>query len=320
MIKQVLFLLLICVFFSCESKCETEQKIQKIPMEVNLVRFDQKFAEAAPKSLPELKKEFPFLFPENVSDSVWVNKMTDTLQQTLNREVTETFPNLAKEKDEIHQLFQHLKYYFPKFSAPKVITLTTGVDYRNRVIVTDSLLLISLDVYLGKDHKFYGGIYNYIRADFEPELLVSDIAGEYAKNFVPYPASRNFLAQMVYYGKILYLKDLLIPFKSDAQKIHYTEEQLQWAKNNEEQIWRYFVEKELLYKTNPDLKERFIDIAPFSKFYLQLDSKSPPQLGRYLGWQIVRQYVERNEGVSLKEVLSADAKIIFNESNYKPRK
>lgn len=320
MIKKVVFLLLIGSLISCESKSETEQEIQKIPIEIDLVRFDQQFAEATPKSLPRLKNEFPFLFPDNVPDQVWIDKMEDTLQQALNREVRKAFPDLAKEKDEIRQLFQHLKYYFPKFSTPKVITLTTGVDYRNRVIVTDSLLLISLDVYLGEDHKFYKGIYSYIRKDFEPELMVSDIAGEYAKHFVAVPTSRVFLEQMIYYGKILYLKDLLIPFKSDAQKIRYTTEQLQWAKKNEEQIWRYFVEHELLFKTNPDLKSRFIDIAPFSKFYLKLDSKSPPQLARYLGWQMVRQFVEKNEKLSLKEVLSTDANTIFKKSNYKPRK
>src|SRR5699024_5913026 len=151
-------------------------------------------------------------------------------------------------------------------------------------IVTDSLMLISLDVYLGSEHDFYDGIYNYIAQDFEKELMLSDIAGEYAKKMLPQPKSRTFLAQMVYHGKILYLKDMLIPFKTDAQKIKYSEGELQWAKENEDNIWRYFVEKELFFKTDPELRNRFIEIAPFSKFYLKLDRESPPQLGRWMGW------------------------------------
>lgn len=317
-LKKLVFLLLLSVIFSCESKSETEQEIEKIPVELKVVRFDEKFAEATPESLPKLEKEFPFLFPENVADSVWMAKINDTLQQALNREVVEAFPNFSEEEDDIRQLFQHLKYYFPKFSEPTVITLTSEVDYRNRIIVTDSLLLISLDVYLGKAHEFYEGVYPYLRQDFESELMVSDIAGEYAKKFVPMPKSRSFLAQMVYHGKILYLKDVLIPFKSDAQKIRYSEDQLQWAEKNEEEIWRYFVEKQLLYSTQNDLQARFIDIGPYSKFYLQLDSESPAQLGRYMGWQIVRQFMEKNENVSLEELLSTDAKTIFDRTNYKP--
>jgi gliding motility-associated lipoprotein GldB len=318
-LKLIFFLS--CLFLiACQDENELEQKIAQIPVDVEVVRFDQKFAEATSENLPELKKEFPFFFPENVSDTVWLNRINDSLQQDLNREVAEAFPDFEKPKDEIRQLFQHLKYYFPKFSEPKIITLTSQVDYRNRVIATDSLLLLSLDVYLGSEHEFYGGIYEYIRKDFERELIVSDIAGEYARQMVPRPESRTFLAQMVYYGKILYLKDKLIPFKTDAQKIKYSEEQIQWAKENEANIWIYFVENELLYETDPKLQNRFIDIAPFSKFYLKLDRESPPQLGRWLGWQILRQYMEKNEEVGLQEMLKTDAKTIFDKSNYKPGK
>lgn len=320
MLRKIVILSIIITLVSCENKSKTELEIEKIPVIVNVVRFDQKFADATPEGLPELKKDFPYLFPGNIPDSVWVAKIKDTLQQALNREVDRAFPTFQSEKDEIYQLFQHLKYYFPKFSEPKIVTLTSGVDYQNRVIVTDSLLLISLDVYLGKDHKFYEGIYPYLRADFEPKFMASDIAGEYAKKFVPKLTGRSFLNKMVYYGKILYLKELLLPFNSDAQKLGYTNEQMKWANNNEDEIWRYFVEKELLFSTDDNLGERFIEVAPYSKFYLKLDNESPPQLGRFVGWKIVKQFVEKNGEVSLKELLSTDAKTIFEKSNYKPEK
>ncbi len=318
MLRKVVVLFAIIVLISCENKSAVEQEIEKIPVTVNVVRFDQKFAEATPKSLPKLKKDFPYLFPGNVADSVWLAKINDTLQQALDREVYKAFLNFQDEKDEIYQLFQHLKYYFPQFSEPKIVTLTSDVDFQNRVIVADSLLLISLDVYLGKDHEFYKGIYPYLRTNFEPELIISDVAEAYAKRYVPRPQARSFLAKMVYRGKILYLKDLLLPSKSDTLKIGYSQAQMDWAKANEEEIWRYFVEKELLYSTDDNLKSRFIDVAPYSKFYLKLDGESPPQLARYIGWQIVKQFVGKNPDISLKELLSTDAKGIFDKSNYKP--
>lgn len=318
--KKIGVFLLLGIFISCGSKSEKEKAISKIPMKVDIERFDQKFAQATPKDLPRLKTEFPALFPETVSDSIWVHKMKDSLRQALDREVAKSFSDLTLQKKEIKQLFQHLKYYFPKFEPPKIITLVSEVDYRNRVIVNDSLLLISLDVYLGSVHKFYAGIYPYMVADFNPELIISDIAGEYAKHFVPAPKSRMFLAQMVYYGKLLYLKDLLIPFKTDAQKIKYTSEELKWARKNEDKVWRFFVERELLFSTNQNLKNRFIKTAPFSKFYLKLDRKSPAQIGRYIGWQIVRQFAEKNEDLTLRELLMTEAQTIFEQSNYKPQK
>lgn len=320
MIKKFVLLLVLAALFSCESKSETEREIEKIPVKVNVIRFDRKFANATPENLPELKKDFPYLFPKQVPDSVWLAKINDTLQKALTREVFEVFPNFEPQKNELYQLFQHLKYYFPQFSEPKVVTLTSEVDFRNRVIATDTLLLLSLDVYLGKDHEFYKGIYPYLRADFEPELLISDVAEEYAKKYVPRPSDRSFLAKMIHWGKILYVKDLLLPSKNDSLIIGYTRDQMEWAANNEEEIWRYFVEKELLFSTDPDLRSRFIDVAPYSKFYLKLDSESPPQLGRYIGWQIVKRFMKKTDNISIKELLSTDARSIFEKSNYKPEK
>jgi hypothetical protein len=200
-----------------------------------------------------------------------------------------------------------------------VVTLTSDVDYRNQVIWTGDLLLISLDTYLGVKNPLYAGVQDFIKKRFNKEQIVVDVATAFGETKVDKPASRSFLHQLIYYGKLLYLKDLLVPFKSDAQKISYTPEELQWATANEAQIWRYFVEKELLYSSDSELGPRFLFPAPFSKFYLELDQEAPARLGQYIGWQIVKQYMQKKE-VSVEEMLKTDAGTIFKESNYKPSK
>ena len=118
----------------------------------------------------------------------------------------------------------------------------------------------------------------------------------------------------------MYFKDKVIPFKTNAQKLNYTETQYNWAKANEEYIWRYFVDKELLFNTDTKLPSRFINPAPFSKFYLeQIDSESPGEIGKYIGWEIVRAYMENNT-VSFKQMLAKSTEDIFENSKYKPRK
>ncbi len=124
---------------------------------------------------------------------------------------------------------------------------------------------------------------------------------------------------MVYFGKELYLKDLWLPTTSDAEKIGYTEAQLEWAKANEADMWRYFVERELLYSTSAKLPIQFINPAPFSKFYLEIDNESPGMVGRYLGWQIVRSYMENNNA-SLEALFTMKAEELFEKSKYKPAK
>ncbi|UZH56107.1 gliding motility lipoprotein GldB [Salinimicrobium tongyeongense] len=319
MLKKVLFYCLFASLLSCAEDDRKEKEIAAIPVDLEVQRFDQRFANATADSLPALKKEFSFLFPRQYPDILWVQKMEDTIQLELNKAVATQFPDLKETEDELEQLFQHIKYYFPERNIPKVITLTSDVDYRNQVVWADSLLLVALDTYLGMDHPLYVGVQDYIKKEMRKEQIAVDAAEAFAQTLVPGPSSRSFLAHMVYYGKLLYLKDILLPFKTEAQKMTYLPEELAWAEANEDQIWRYFVERELLYSSDSDLQTRFLYPAPFSKFFLELDAEAPPRLGQYLGWQIVRQFMEKND-VSVEEMIKTDAESIFNKSKYKPRK
>ena len=312
-------LLILFSFYSCKNETGVSEDVSRIQLNLEVVRFDKEFAEANPGDIPALKHKFPYLFPKQYADSVWIAKLNDTLQKEIYSEVNAEFPNFVKETADLELLFKHVLYYFPNYKVPKVITVVSDVDYTNRVILADTLLLIGLDNYLGKDHRFYGGIEQYIAAGFDKEYLLSDIASAFVKTTLRFPSDRTFLVQMIYYGKELYLKDKLIPLATDAQKIVYTTEELEWAQANEEQIWRYFIEREILYSTDNMLAPRFLDPAPFSKFRLELDNESPGRLGRYVGWQIVRAFMNNND-VKLSQLPELSAEEIFKKSNYKPKK
>jgi gliding motility-associated lipoprotein GldB len=318
--KFSLLLLIIISVFSCKKENEIEKEIADIKVDFIIERFDKAFGETTSENLEQTKKAYPFMFSEKYPDSFWLAKVNDTLQQQLTKETTSVFTELKEESKEIKMLFQHLEYYFPEFRTPRVVTTTSNVDYRNKVIVTDTIVLISLDTYLGDEHEFYQGIQKYLRQNFNNDQIVVDMAAAYADNYIYQQQLKSLLDEMIYFGKQLYFKDAVIPFKSDAEKIGYTQKQLDWAAANETEVWRFFVEKELLFSTDSKLPNRFINPAPFSKFYLEeIDSESPGQIGRYMGWQIVRAYMKNND-VSLKDMLQMEAKDIFNNSNFKPKK
>lgn len=312
-----LLVLLTFVVMGCKNEDKIETEVKKIPLVVHVSRFDNEFAKATPSDIPKLRKEYPYFFP--APDSVWVAKLQDSLQIELRGEVMDEFSDFENEVADIELLFKYIKYYFPKYSAPKIITVTNDVDHENRIILTDTLLLVGLDNYLGADHRYYTGIQKYIAAGMDRKYIVSDIANAYAQKIVPRLQGRTFLDRMIYYGKILYLKDKIMPFQTDGQKINYSEDELAWAMANEEPMWRHFIERELLYSTDNKLTLRFLDPAPFSKFGLELDNESPGRLGRYVGWQIVRSFMNKNE-VSLQQLMSLPAEDIFKKSNYKPNK
>ena len=317
---QVLCLIILLSLWGCGKENKIPDEVLSIEVKLDINRFDQEFSRASPANITALKQKYPYLFPSQYPDSIWTAKLKDSLQIELLSEISKTFPDFQKETAALEMLFKHLKYYFPAAPLPKVITVPSDVDYRNKVILADSLLLIGLDNYLGEKHRFYEGIERYIADDLDKEFLISDVAGVFANKMLRYPSDRSFLAKMLFYGKGLYIKDRLIPLESEATRIGYTEEELEWAKVNEELIWRYFVERELLYSTEAELDARFLMPAPFSKFRLEMvDNESPDRLGRYIGWQIVRSFMNRNE-ISLQQLFDLQAEDIFKRSNYKPNK
>lgn len=313
------FFLMILVLGACSSDRKKQKEIAAIPVNVDVIRFDKVFANSTPDDLPRLKEEFPYLFPEQFPDSVWLERMQDTLQIELETEVLKVYDNFSKQEEDIEKLFQHLKYYFPEFTEPTIVTVISEVDYRNKVIATDRMLLVGLDNFLGSEHHFYSGIHTYISKNLTPEQLVPQIAEAYATQLVRPSNTRTLLSGMVYHGKILYLKELLLSDEKAHTVMGYTQEELQWAEDNEAEIWRYFIERELLFSTDARLPGRFLIPAPFSKFYLELDNESPGRLGQYIGWQIVKAYMKNNE-TTLQQLLTTPADEIYKNSKFKPRK
>ncbi|SDR66159.1 gliding motility-associated lipoprotein GldB [Formosa sp. Hel1_31_208] len=311
--------LLLVTFLSCKSDDALEAKISKIETSFIVERFDRAFASAKPNELSSLKSGFPFLFSKNIPDSIWIERMRDSFQLALHDATNTKFGDFKTVTTDIQRLFQHLKYYDKSFREPRVITLTNFVKYRTKIAVTDTIVLVAIDNYLGSDHEFYNNIPQYLAENMRPSQIVVDLAKAYSEKQIFQTEKKTLLDEMIFFGKQLYFKDKMIPFKTDAEKIGYTEQQLEFAIANEDMIWTHFVENEMLFDSDSSLPARFIADAPFSKFYLEIDNETPGRLGQFLGWQIVRAYM-RNNKVSLKEMLQTEAAEIFNKSNYKPPK
>ena len=316
-----LFLLsIVCglLLLSCDQKSKVEKTIEENPVAIKVERFDKHFFETPPKDLAKLKKQYPYFFSPQINDTVWTNKMTAPIWREVYAEVEKKYPSSEEIQNNVEALVQHMKYYFPKTKTPKVITLISDMDYNNKAIYADSLIIISLELYLGKDHKFYT-FPKYLKQNFEERQMMPDVVKSFSSGKIAPPTDKNLLSQMIYFGKELYLKDILLPEYSDAEKMGYTPEQIVWCQENESYIWRYFIEKEILFSDEQKLASRFIDPSPFSKFYLEIDNDSPGQVGSWIGWQIVRSFMENND-TKLDQMLKMNAKEIFEKSKYKPKK
>lgn len=317
-IKKYFIFSFIITLIACNKQSKDEKQIQAMDYPVSWQRFDQEFSTT--KDIGKLRKKYPFLLSSQVDDSEWIAKQNDTLFQELYKEVQSKFSDISNTQKQVNEVLKRIHYYFPNHKPQKVISLISEVNIESRTIYTDSLVLLSLDTYLGKNHKFYVDFDSYTLVDFEPERIPIDVALDFASKIVPPTNDRSFLGQIIYFGKIMAIVERLTPFASEALQINYNNQQLKWAKENEVDIWKFFVDSKFLYNTDPKLFLRFIQKAPFSKFYLEFDQESPGSIGVFIGWQIVKSYVDNNKDVSLQNLLIKDTKEIFDNSKYKPQK
>ena len=136
------------IFWSCSKRKTSKDAAQ--PYE--LIRFESIFFDAHPDSLSEVEKRFPYFFPKTYPFSVWVNRRTDSLQLAL-YEQTKSISN-SDIQNQLTPFMKGLPRVFENAELPKkVITITSDVDYNNKVILNDSMALIAIDNFLGVNHQ-----------------------------------------------------------------------------------------------------------------------------------------------------------------------
>ena len=310
--RKFLFFLIVISTLSCNDSNNHD-------IEIELERFEDIFFASDINSLNNVKNDFPFLFPAQFEDQIWIDRLTDTIQNEIYNEVRNSFSDFSSQKNSVQDFYGNYLKYDSSYKIPRVITLTTDVDYRKKIILTESLLLIGLDNYLGENHFFYSSFPKYIQSTFNKENIIIDIAKEYAKEAVIKEKADNytFIEKIINQGKILYFTSIMLPKEEPSKIIGYSSLDFQWALENEKDIWSNFSENNYLFNSDKNLETRFIILAPFSKFYLSIDNQSPSMIGKYIGWQIVQSFM-KNNSLSLNELVQSNPMYIYNNSKYKP--
>lgn len=318
---RILLALSLCVFvISCKKKEHSwEVEVSEPQKKVEIIDISKKYYDPQ-FPLEEFNKEFPF-FQGSVSNKDMEVRRKDSVEVKIYRDAISKI-NLSQLQNDFTQLFVHVQHYFPEFKTPKVMLYSSalqGVEdpifYRGDV----GMLFVDITAFMGSKSPYYQNIDLYLKNSMNPENIIPKASYILAEEIVPFDRTQQkFIDQMMYFGKIMTLQDAFLPKQPDYLKMNYTPEQLKWAKENEVNIWNFFVEKNLLFSDDPQLSERFLAIAPFSKFYTEIDTQSSPQIGIWEAWQIARKYYQENPETSLEDFLQMSATDIFNQSNYKP--
>jgi hypothetical protein len=312
----VIIAIIISVNFLFNTKRDFSEKCG-----LNIYRFEQDFFSINPDSFDlcfrDLKAQYSFFFNDTTLDFKYDVLLDDTLNMILDS-VQSEFQDRLPSIEKIETGFCNYKKYFPLDSFSIYTYIEGTFDYRYPVVFADQKLFISLDLFLGENHIFYNTFPEYIKFSHDSTYLPATCFITLAGRHIPPPRLNNFLSSILYYAKAYFFAQHMLDDIPDSHLFKCSEEKITWCKNNEKIIWEYMIENDYLFSSSPDLVERFISLAPFSKFGLDIDRNSPGSVGVWLGLQILNSYANQND-VSFNDVLNeTDYTKILNKSGYKP--
>ena len=245
--------------------------------------------------------------------------VTDTQIVFLSEKVMEMYQSLEQEEAQLSSAFTRYHYFFPNKNIPVVYTYISNLYHEKPVIVDDSVIIIALDLYLGTDFSQYRslGLPHYkIRCMEANNIIVDVMKSVYLAELAPRNKQKTLVDRMIAAGKLLYYLDAMLPNVADSLKICYTPEQINWIENNKTNVWAFMVENKLFYSADYKTQTKLMQDGPFTTGF---SNTSPPRLGIWLGWQIVRKYMDTHPNITLEDLIkNTDAQAIFNQSGYKP--
>ncbi len=319
-----LFLLITFITTGCDNNDPDISKINTPDVCIN--RYDKDLFSINPDNighgLGKLAEKYYIFIGDNYRDTLNIIQIgqyiTDPLLNELNTKTQDVYPKLDFLGIELTRAFKYYKFYFPDKIVPDVYSYISGVDAEYPVAILDTSMIIGIDCYLGKDYL----IYKQMRI---PAYRAKRMQAEYIKTSAMEALGRNeftarrtgdqLIDKIIEEGKILYYLDKVFPEVNDTLKIGYTAKQLDWCDDNEAHIWAFLMENELLFSSDLQKISKLIQDGPFTSYF---SNESPGRIGHWIGWQIVRSYMDNNN-TSIEELMNLrDNQYILNNSRYKP--
>ncbi|MEL6412695.1 MAG: gliding motility lipoprotein GldB, partial [Bacteroidota bacterium] len=288
------------ILFKLDTRAEISAFLQAHPL------FAKQFLSLSPHNTPERMIERLYAMIHNPG------------MQDLYQEVQRIFGDLTAVEQQLNQAFQYLQYYYPDFQVPQVATFITGMG--TDLYVSKDLIVLGLDFFMGKGAKYRPQeLPQYLLRTYQPENIVPKTMLRLARQFIQTaPKDRTLLADMLYYGKAYYFVKALLPEVDEYLLLGYTQKQLADVQRHQRLIWEHFIEQKLLYTTKRLCKNKYIDERPFTA---EIGQSCPGKIGRWLGWAIIKKYMQDHPHVHLSALLkNPNAKSLFIQSKYRPER
>lgn len=345
-ILKVLSISTLLIFSSCfKEKNVQDDKVlfedkKAEKQEIKIHRFDTAlFAANKSKDIQQylfsIEKEYAPMFATTLKDAEYLNIVkefvSDEQMQKAYKIIETKYPNLEFLEEELSHAISKIKQIKEDTINSTIYTLIMGPSeysyaFQNRILVYPDFSAISIDMYSINElaqHPYYKTVPKYLHTSLGKENIAPHYVNTYLKEItfreIPLQSinpEATLLDCIIEEGKYLYATQAVLPKKQFNYILDYTEEQLTWVEKNENNIWSYIIENQLLY--NKDRTKFFHLISPGPSTKNIADS--PSRIGNYIGYKIVQSYMQENP-ISLDSLFRTyDSKIILQQSKYKPKK
>ncbi len=333
---HICFILLVFIGFACSSdRWEVDttavnysSQIARLDEDIFAVNPDRAFEEIT--ALQEPYGKFLEIYfrdimqsgnPDNtMSAQLLMRFTTDPKWEELQRDIETRFSDMGLYEEQLGEAFKRYAVHFNEDTLPQIIAYNSGFNIG--IYPTKAYLGIGLEWYAGSDLKVVQQLPpdlfpQYKRDKMKPEFLsVNALKGWLMVAHQEQLGSDNLLARMVFAGKVLYISKALMPEVSESTLLNFTNDQLKWCEKNQWSIWKNLVEQDMIFTKNPKEINKLMGDGPFTP---GMPAESPGGVGNWVGYHMVRSYMDKNKNTSLPALMMLKDDQQFLKT-YKPGK
>jgi hypothetical protein len=312
MIRKLSPLFLLIGLFSCQSD-PYEVDLQNVKLHVTYNNLDSAFRFSNNDQKRKLIKELlesdfdlaQFCFPyalqvSTKSDSAFMNGLQRTNSHPFNQQITRVLDQRSKWRlktfKEIVAGLKRLHTLAPKAPIAQTVHFTY-TQFAASAYASSKAIVLGQERYLGSTDPIIaslppGQFYDWIKEGMAPEYAASDALLVWLSTNTLKATEENLASEMIRWGKLLAILEIICPEVAMHRHLRYTQPDYNWALKAEHNFWEYLVDQQLLFKTDQELNMNLLSEGPYT---IGLPQESPDRMGRFLGYRMVKQYIEANQ-------------------------
>ena len=316
---HLLFGLVIFIFASCSSNTY-EVNVDEVPLNIEFVNLDSMAFHAnwtqRDQLFLRLKKKDEELFNFAFSYALEIPLTSDTAFRNginsfyvnpyifaLEKELATKGKWREESSERMLNGFKRLSYFIPAWKKPETVYFINS-RFAASAYCTDKSIAIGQERYLGPANRLIQQLppnqfYGWIKEAMQAKFVSSDALLVWISTYGLEETTENYASEMIRWGKMLFLTRICLPELPESDVLRYSKKDYDWAVASEKSFWEYLVDEELLFKTDEETRMNLLHEGPFTT---GLPKESPDRMGRFMGYMIVKQYMENND-ISPKELM-----------------